>query len=243
MKSTRILVLATLTMTIGSGCVSRGEYREAQAEAEQLSFKLNAAERHLASKRARLDTLEQEKKNLAAQIGTLEQRVTNSGHELVSVREQLDAEYKSKIAELQQSVPEIEVSEYGGLVLESGVFFTPGHHQLRVAGKKILDSLCERFASDEYSAYTLEVAGHTDSDPIRKSKGRYTDNHILAASRANAVRRYLLTKGIDEQRLFLSAWGSLRPLGDRANKARNRRVEILLHREDLTTTLPASAPR
>jgi outer membrane protein OmpA-like peptidoglycan-associated protein len=65
------------------------------------------------------------------------------------------------------------------------------------------------------------VAGHTDA------KGSPEYNKRLSLRRAEAVKRYLVTKGIDTNRLDTVGFGSERLLApDRPDDASNRRVEI-----------------
>jgi chemotaxis protein MotB len=72
--------------------------------------------------------------------------------------------------------------------------------------------------------------GHTDSDPIRKSK--WKDNWELSAQRALSVVRYLIAKGIDKEKIRAVGCGATKPVASnstRSGKARNRRVEIVVH--------------
>ena len=70
------------------------------------------------------------------------------------------------------------------------------------------------------------------------SKSRYRDNWDLASMRSNSVRAFLVKAGIATDRIYLSSWGPSKPLvAD--EKPRNRRVEIVLHKQ--TEALPASA--
>ena len=76
------------------------------------------------------------------------------------------------------------------------------------------------------------VVGHTDDQPIRSL--RYQDNFELSRERAVSVVK-LLQKGLDNSaRLTWTGVGSsqprYRPVSDPANRARNRRVEVILVR-------------
>jgi len=78
------------------------------------------------------------------------------------------------------------------------------------------------------------VVGHTDDQPVRSLQ--FKDNYALSAARARAVVQ-ILGQGIDNAgRLESSGAGSSQPIALPAdlpaNRARNRRVEILYSPED-----------
>jgi len=82
----------------------------------------------------------------------------------------------------------------------------------------------------KYSGRHIDVVGHTDTDPIKKSP--WKDNWELSAERALTVIRYLIQRGIPENQIRASGCGEARPIASNATaagKARNRRVEIVVH--------------
>src|SRR5207247_8263403 len=87
-----------------------------------------------------------------------------------------------------------------------------------------LDKIVAAIKKD-YSSKTIYVDGHTDSDPITRTKDTWEDNWDLAAARANAVRRYLTMHGVDPKKTDLRAFGPNRPKG---SKPASRRVEIVV---------------
>jgi len=110
------------------------------------------------------------------------------------------------------------------LIVEAEILFNPGKHDISERGRNALTSIAGLLsARDE----VISIDGHTDSDPIRKAKliGILT-NHHLAAMRAHAVFQALVANGVPDERMYLRAFGPNKPVG--ADKARNRRVEILL---------------
>jgi OmpA-OmpF porin, OOP family len=69
------------------------------------------------------------------------------------------------------------------------------------------------------------VYGHTDN------VGNDGSNQKLSEERANAVKSYLLSKGLPAQRIESKGFGSANPIADNstaAGKAQNRRVQIVL---------------
>lgn len=78
---------------------------------------------------------------------------------------------------------------------------------------------------NQYSGNEIDVVGHTDTDPIKKSK--WEDNWQLSTERALSVVRYLQKRGLPATLLRACGAGQYRPRGP--NKAQNRRVEIVVH--------------
>ena len=71
---------------------------------------------------------------------------------------------------------------------------------------------------------TIEIQGHTDSS------GSADLNRALSMLRAEAVREYLIGKGIDPARMTAVGYGEDLPIGDNATaegRAMNRRVELI----------------
>ncbi|MHC4115750.1 MAG: OmpA/MotB family protein [Planctomycetota bacterium] len=82
----------------------------------------------------------------------------------------------------------------------------------------------------KYGSKQIDVLGHTDTDPIKKSK--WKDNWELSSERALAVVRYLLGKGIAKEKIRAVGCGAARPVVSNetvSGKAKNRRVEIVVH--------------
>ncbi len=78
---------------------------------------------------------------------------------------------------------------------------------------------------NENPNYLVEVQGHTDNlgDPAK--------NQTLSENRANAVREYLISKGIDPKRLTSNGYGQMRPVAENTTiegRAKNRRVEFIV---------------
>jgi len=108
------------------------------------------------------------------------------------------------------------------VVVESDVLFAPGKTSLRSGAKHSLDqvgSVLER----SYADHIIRIEGYTDSDPIRKSGFR--SNYHLGFERAFAVREYLISRGVDPDRVSVASYG---PTQAMATKAASRRVEIVV---------------
>jgi OOP family OmpA-OmpF porin len=100
-------------------------------------------------------------------------------------------------------------------------FFDFDKSVLKPAGKAKLDDLVGKV-----KGINLEViiaVGHTDS------VGNDAYNQKLSVRRAEAVKAYLVTKGIEKNRIYTEGKGEKQPVADNKTKegrAKNRRVEI-----------------
>jgi OOP family OmpA-OmpF porin len=100
-------------------------------------------------------------------------------------------------------------------------FFDFDKAVLKPEGKAKLDDLV-----DKVKGINLEViiaVGHTDS------VGTDTYNQKLSVRRADAVKSYLVSKGIEKNRVYTEGKGEKQPVADNKTaegRAKNRRVEI-----------------
>lgn len=100
-------------------------------------------------------------------------------------------------------------------------FFDVNRAILKPEAKAKLDDLV-----DKTKGINLEViiaVGHTDSD------GSDSANQALSMRRSEAVRDYLVGRGVEKNRVYTEGKGESQPVADnktREGKAKNRRVEI-----------------
>jgi OmpA-OmpF porin, OOP family len=103
------------------------------------------------------------------------------------------------------------------------VLFNSSSAQFQDSSFIALDSLAARMLA--HPEWHLTIEGYTDSS------GSPGKNLLLSQNRANAIRTYLIKKGIPEKHLTANGYGSVRPVADNrtvAGRAANRRVEFKL---------------
>ncbi len=230
-----------IPLLFASGCASTEPFEE---QIRSLKWDLDAAEQRAEQATVDKSLAEREVTFVQKDARILQERLALAYDALRVARTKLDEGLQDRLTELSQATvspgQRLEISQYGGVVLSSGVLFTPGKDVLSKGGKAALQPLVATLLQKKYDGYEIELAGHTDSDPIKRTKRRYRDNWDLASMRANSVRRFLITAGIPSGRIYLSSWGSIHPFA-KGEKAENRRVEIMLRKK--TDALPASSPR
>jgi len=115
------------------------------------------------------------------------------------------------------------------VTLPNSILFDSGQADLKKATSTELNNIYSVLRS-KYSGKKVDIVGHTDTDPIQKSD--WKDNWELSAQRSLTVTRYLVSRGWPEKQIQAVACGESRPVvpnTSAANKAKNRRVEIVVH--------------
>jgi OOP family OmpA-OmpF porin len=116
----------------------------------------------------------------------------------------------------------------------AGASFKVNSADLLPASNKALDKVAAVLA--EVKDVKVEIGAHTDDHPL-KAGGKYADNDALSQARAEAVKAYLVKKGVAEDRLVAKGYGGTAPMQDptgltgaklKAARAANQRVELKL---------------
>jgi len=119
-------------------------------------------------------------------------------------------------------VPAPEVTPAPAPLSLEGVHFDNDRGVIRSADKGILDAAAETL--QKQGDTKVEVAGYTDD------RGDAAYNQKLSQRRAEAVRQYLIDKGIDASRLTAKGYGESNPVADNGTaegRFKNRRVELV----------------
>jgi len=105
------------------------------------------------------------------------------------------------------------------------VVFDPGVATVKQGARATLDKIAAELEG-QFNNKVVRVEGHTDSDPLVRTRAQWTDNRGLSAARALAVARYLESRGVDAKRISVVGHGQFSPRGN--DKSKNRRVEIVV---------------
>jgi flagellar motor protein MotB len=198
-----VAVLFGVSLT-SIGCASNGvgpedplvmENQELRRINENLTLALEDAE-------ARYRALDEQNRDLAAQ--------------LAAQPAEGDTGFEGLGAGVSRRAGEVVIDIAGEVLFDSGSVV------IKRDAQRVLDSVVgvirQRYPNSE-----IRVAGFTDNDPIRKSD--WKTNERLSAERAMAVESYLVSKGLDNNRVHSAAFGPAKPKG---SKRESRRVEIII---------------
>lgn len=109
-----------------------------------------------------------------------------------------------------------------GITLDSDVTFASGSEVLSAKGQSNIKKLLDTGYLKEGTIY---VVGHTDSDPISKTKNKHSSNFELSAKRAAHVAEQLVALGVHGERIVIQAHGEFRPRAGKS-KREQRRIEF-----------------
>lgn len=163
----------------------------------------------------------------SAELGRARTALGTQGQELQNERSRReDAERRAAEANATLAGIATVKQEPRGMVitLSGGVLFASGKSELLPTARGKLDSVAEALSKQDPSS-KLVVEGHADS------QGEGSANRELSQRRAEAVRSYLVSRGISSNRVMAQGFGEDRPIADNASpegRANNRRVEIVV---------------
>lgn len=112
---------------------------------------------------------------------------------------------------------------YQKTTVSAEALFGHDRSDLRPEGKAALHELDESIKAKGARVVDIDVIGHTDSD------GTEEYNQALSVRRAQSVRDFMVSEGVDPNIIDVSGQGELNPVASNATKegrALNRRVDI-----------------
>lgn len=161
----------------------------------------------------------------------------------------MNEQYETQLAEASMKpatpAPIADNPELDGLGIEYGrdrfgntvisipaeVTFSSGKAEITKKGEEALRTVA-RVLLDDHANAKYWIEGHTDTDPIKKSK--WESNRELSVARAMAVLSYLVEEcNVPDGNCVVAGHGQYDPKAegnDSGAKARNRRVDIIVHR-------------
>jgi len=244
-----VVLVAALAVT---GCVKSSTHKKTLAELkasqdreadltrqlEDTKGKLTATQKSLDEGSVLNASMEQRLKELGQNVDSLSTanaEQTRRLEELRKAKAAADARlatFKSLLEKLRAMIDsgQLKVIVRNGrmvIALPNDILFDSGKTSVKAEGKAALEKVAQVLAT--VSDRDFLVAGHTDNVPIKTRE--YPSNWELSTARAVEVVRFLITKGMNGKVLAAAGFAEFDPVAPNdtdANKAQNRRIEIVL---------------
>lgn len=230
--------LAYIAMRKAQIAAAQGEVAAAAQERDKAKNDLLAAQaadaertkKNLSKTKAELDKERDEAKRQAEKSA---EEIAREKAETAKTKEQLAAEKaarletEKKLSAAMASISEIakiKEEKRGVVITMSGeVLFASGKYELLPIAQTKLDDVAKALKDQGFKSILVE--GHTDS------RGSASKNDELSQRRAEAVRSYLVSRGIPSDKITAQGIGSARPIATNntaEGRANNRRVELVV---------------
>ncbi len=192
--------------------------RDAQSQAQQ--SQLQAQQSQLEAERSRAAQAQADADRARAEAEAAEAQAratqaTKSADDSNAVRERLRSQLNSVLATSE--------SARGLIVNMSDVLFDTGKYTLKPDTKISLAKVAGILQA--YPGLKLQVEGYTDS------VGSDELNQKLSENRADAVRVFLITQGVQQNNITSTGYGKTKPVADNSTasgRAQNRRVNLVV---------------
>jgi outer membrane protein OmpA-like peptidoglycan-associated protein len=201
-----------------TGCppVNQDSINAAKAAAEAAAAAKAREDSIAAAERARADSIAAAERARADSIAAAERAAAQAARDSAAMAAGLSA---AQIQALRDSLAKL--TSANAKVTLPGVNFATGTATLTQSSRFILDEVAATL--NDNPTINVEVSGHTDNTGGRKL------NERLSQQRADAVRNYLVSKGVSGDRMTAKGYAWDRPVASnatRAGRALNRRTEL-----------------
>ena len=208
------------TVVNASGCppVNQDSIRAAEEAAARAAAERARADSVAAAERARADSVAAAERARADSVAAAERAAAQALRDSAARAAGISA---AQIQALRDSLRKLQENANSTVVLP-GVNFATGTSNLTQSSRFILDEVAATLT--ENPDMRVEVAGHTDNTGPRAL------NERLSRARAEAVKNYLVSKGIAADRMTTNGYAWDRPVASnrtREGRALNRRTELI----------------
>ncbi len=205
----------------------------ALSQIDILNQQIAALRKQLAAIEDALSASEAKDQESQAKIADLGARLNVALAQKVQELTRYRSDFVGRLRQILGDRPDIRVVG-DRFVFQSEVLFDSGQATVNPAGDAELDKLASAIVELEHEIppeipWILRVDGHTDKRPIQSAQ--FPSNWQLSTARAVAVVQYLISKGVDPQRLAAAGFGEFQPIdpGDSDDAySKNRRIELKL---------------
>jgi len=150
--------------------------------------------------------------------------------QLQSQNQQLQSQNQQLESQNQQLQTQVDRLQHAvAYTVNSDLLFKSGSWEMSDRGKDIIAKLSEKLAPTQQNR--LMVSGYTDNQPVGpglKQRG-VTSNQDLSLKRADAVRQFLISRGVKSDMVTTQGFGDADPVASNntpQGRAQNRRVVL-----------------
>ena len=214
------------SLLLAQGCIATRDWVKEQMD--PVSNRVSQSESRLTQSEKQIGAIDTKITGIEGKLGQFEGRLG-----------QVDAKAEKALTALSN----LRLERRFVIDMKEGANFAFGSSNLPNQAQKEIDGFLSDLKGDPSGAgnTVFVVAGHTDN------VGSDDVNYELAKRRADAVSRYLITrKKMDPLKVMSVSYGESAPLTENnnaQNRAKNRRVEILVYREGITSEAVAATPQ
>ncbi|MGI9378538.1 MAG: peptidoglycan -binding protein [Methyloligellaceae bacterium] len=206
---------------------------DALAQVELLNQQLSALRRQIGALQEALSASEQRDQENQARISDLGRRLNVALAKKVQELSRYRSEFFGRLRDVLGSRENVEIVG-DRFVFQAEVLFPSGSDQINVVGQTQmikLASVLKEIENDIPSEinWVLRIDGHTDIRPI--ATAQFPSNWELSSARAISVVKFLISEGVEADRLVAAGFGQFQPLDNGSSEEalrRNRRIELKL---------------
>lgn len=151
-------------------------------------------------------------------VGVVDAEVSGNSSQTDDKKKEFKEQTEQSIEQNTERVAKVDIPP---------VYYDSGKATVKAESIPVLDEVLDILS--QFPEYYLIVDAHTDS------VGSDEANLKLSKDRAEEVKKYLVQKGVEENRIVARGWGEYRPIVanevTEEDKAKNRRTEFILTRE------------
>jgi len=205
-----------------AGCPMSAEDMKAKAEAEAAEARMQAEKAAQEAAEAKMKAEKAAQEAAAAKMAA-DMKAKKAAEAEAKAKADAEAKEMKAKADAAAKVERTKMTEINASFNAAlkGIQFNSSKSTFKTESYVLMDDVVS--VMQKYPNLKVSIEGHTDS------QGKEETNSQLSVSRANAVKTYLVSKGIESTRLSTRGFGEAMPVADNntaVGRAQNRRVEF-----------------
>lgn len=152
-------------------------------------------------------------------VGALDSSITGNAQQSADNKKEFTKQDETSIEKNTEKVAKVDIPP---------VYYDTGKATVKTESMSVLNEVLSILK--QFPEYYLIIDAHTDS------VGSEEANLKLSKDRAESVKKYLISKGVDVNRIVARGWGEYKPIvaveKSEQDKAKNRRTEFILTRDN-----------